>query len=289
MNFTSFYKWLFTFITLLLSIPILINFNLHFLSVGLGFVLVLFFGLALFFWVKSLNNTRGQLERVKLNTNDVFWLNKNIPFYEGLSKSDKIIFEDRIGLFLSKVVITEVDKSVPEKSTCLYVAASAVIAFWGLPYFNYSNLREVLVYPSNFNMDNTLSKIGHVQGKVYHGGLMNNTMILSLPALIAGFSISNDKKNVGVHEFAHLLDKADGVIDGVPYDMCKLDREIWTQLAEQEINKINNGNSSVPDYGATSMSEFFAVLVEYYKECPNLLKLKHPELYGVLSRYFSKV
>ena len=189
---------------------------------------------------------------------------------------------------MADVTITEIDKERPDKSTCLYVGSSAVIAFWGLPYWNYADLQEVIVYPSNFDEDNTLNQRGMIGGKVYHGGIMDRTMILSLPALKKGFAIDNDKKNVGVHEFAHLLDKSDGSMDGVPPEMGENDRKIWTQLMEKEIEAIADDNSTVPEYGATNKSEFFAVVTAYYKECPKLLKVKHRELYEVLNRYYSK-
>ncbi|RLE25810.1 MAG: hypothetical protein DRJ61_05385 [Acidobacteria bacterium] len=47
-------------------------------------------------------------------------------------------------------------------------------------------------------------------------GALNRLMILSKPDLLAGFHNSTDKRNVGVHEFAHLVDKSDGTIDGLP-------------------------------------------------------------------------
>jgi Mlc titration factor MtfA (ptsG expression regulator) len=39
-------------------------------------------------------------------------------------------------------------------------------------------------------------------------------------------------------------------------------------------------------YGATNPAEFFAVTTECFFERPIELKEKHPNLYGVLSRYY---
>ena len=47
-------------------------------------------------------------------------------------------------------------------------------------------------------------------------GILANKMILSQKALIAGFSNDQDKINVGIHEFAHLIDGMDGTFDGIP-------------------------------------------------------------------------
>lgn len=280
--------WTLLFLILLGSIPVLLYNRGVDTAKIIGFVVIIAIVVALWYWRYDVRKKSPRNERIKLNTNDVFWLERHIPFFEELSKKDKKIFIDRVGIFLADVQITEVDKDVAEKDTCLYVASSAVIAYWGLPYYNYGDLQEVLVYPSNFNMDNTLNELGQVGGKVHHGGLMDKTMILSLPELIKGFQIDNDKKNVGVHEFSHLLDKSDGAIDGIPPYMGEEDRKIWLTIMDREMERIENDNSTVPDYGAINKTEFFAVTTEYYKECPKLLKIKHPELYRVLNKYYSR-
>ena len=60
---------------------------------------------------------------------------------------------------------------------------------------------------------------------------MNGIMILSKPDLLHGFRNARDRHNVGIHEFAHLVDKADGVIDGVP--AVGLEREAMTGASKQ--------------------------------------------------------
>ncbi|MDX1652612.1 MAG: M90 family metallopeptidase [Brumimicrobium sp.] len=252
-----------------------------------GFVIVVLLGIAIGYYRLGRKKRPKRKSRIRFNANDKFWLEKHIPFYEELAKSDRKIFLDRMGLFLSDILVTEVDRDETEKETSMYVAASAVIAYWGLPYYNYGDLSEVLVYPSNFNADNSLNKQGVIGGKVYHGGIMDQTMILSLPELKKGFQIDNDKKNVGVHEFAHLLDKSDGSIDGIPPLMEDDERKLWLRVMEKEMERIREDESTVPDYGGTNKTEFFAVVTEYYKECPHLLKVKHPELYKVLDNYYS--
>lgn len=284
---STFFKWILTFFALLASIPILLLFDLFTLAKLIGVLTVVLTIVALRIWIADSRKKSEREERIRITINDRFWLEQNIPFYKRLSKKDRLIFEDRIGIFIADVTITEINKEKPSKETCLYVASSAVIAFWGLPFWNYGDLHEVLVYPSNFDIDNSLNNLGVVQGKVHHGGLMNNTMILSLPALKSGFDIDNDKKNVGVHEFAHLLDKSDGSMDGLPDLLNHEQRKIWISVYKEEMQKMIKGKSTIPDYGAYSKVEFFAVSVAYYKECPQLLRRKHPELFGVLDEYFN--
>jgi len=283
----AFFKWIVTFFIVLGSIPILLLLDLVALAKLIGLLTVILTVVALRLWVANSRKKSEREERIRITINDRFWLEKNIPFYKRLSKKDRLIFEDRIGIFIADITITEVNKDKPSKETCFYVASSAIIAFWGLPFWNYGDLHEVLVYPFNFDIDNSLNNLGVVQGKVHHGGLMNNTMILSLPALKLGFDIDNDKKNVGIHEFAHLLDKSDGSINGLPDLLNHEQRNLWISIYKKEMEKMREGKSTIPAYGAYSQIEFFAVSVAYYKECPKLLRRKHPELYNVLDEYFN--
>ena len=120
-------------------------------------------------------------------------------------------------------------------------------------------------------------------------GAMNRIMILSKPDLLGGFRNPQDKRNVGIHEFAHLVDKSDGTIDGLP--MVGLDRAAigpWIELVRRKMNEIERGKSDINPYGLTNEAEFFAVATEYFFERPGVMKRKHPELYAMLSRVFNQ-
>lgn len=284
-----FSAWMIVFVILLVLIPTLLISKLVFLAKILGFSLIFFTSFALWKWRTQAARKITRMSRIRMTINEKFWLDRHIPFYHSLNKGDKIIFEDRIGLFLAEIKITQIGREVPDKEVCLYVASSAIIAFWGLPYWNYSSLSEVLVYPDNFSNENEINRSGEIQGEIHHGGLMNSTMILSLRSLIQGFSINNDGRNVGVHEFTHLLDKEDGCVDGVPYMIHSNEQIQWYKLVEEEINAIKKGKSDINQYGATSEVEFFAVLMEYYREKPSMLLKKHKTLYDFIHSKFNVV
>lgn len=278
-----FSAWLIVFLVLLLFIPLLISANYNFQAKILGILIIILISIALWNWRMQTARKIIKASRVKLNLNDRFWLDHHVKFYKNLNKADKIIFEDRMGLFLAEIIITEVGKEVPEKETCFYVSASAIIAYWGLPYWNYGELSEVIVYQDNFTFDNLIKEEAVIEGKVHHGGIMDSTMILSLTALKKGFSNNLDYENVGIHEFSHLIDKSDGQIDGKPYFLDKEDEFIWFSLLNEEINKIKNNNSDVNPYSLSNYSEFFAVIMEYYKENPKDFERKHAKLYYFLN------
>lgn len=283
-NFTY---WIITFILLLSSIPILMMIEQKSLAKVIGISTVVLTAFAIRRWLYFANKLKGKPSKINLNINDRYWLTENIDFYRKLSKSDKKIFEDRISLFVTEIIITEIGKDVPDREVCLCVASSAVITFWGLPYWNYGRLSEVLVYPNNFTHENEIDAKGQVLGKVHQGGLMDTTMILSLPALSAGFRNPDDKNNVGIHEFAHLIDKADGLIDGVPVNLEADVRNRWIKLFSEEFGEIQKKSNDINQYGAVSLPEFFAVIIEYYKESPDKLERNHKELFNLLNDYFT--
>ena len=120
-------------------------------------------------------------------------------------------------------------------------------------------------------------------------GYMEGKMILSKPALKHGFKNESDKKNTAIHEFVHLIDKADGIIDGIPLLLLEKQYTIpWLDLIRQKMDEIYQDKSDINPYGGTSNIEFFTVASEYFFERPQLLKRKHPRLYHMLEMIFSQ-
>jgi Mlc titration factor MtfA (ptsG expression regulator) len=98
---------------------------------------------------------------------------------------------------------------------------------------------------------------------------MQQMMILSKPALRLGFQNETDKNNTGIHEFVHLLDKADGETDGIPEQLLQKQYTIpWLNLMNDSIAEIRKGKSDINIYGATSKTEFFAVAANIFFKDP---------------------
>lgn len=214
-------------------------------------------------------------------------LQQHVPFYRSLNEENKKLFEEKIKNFLSYITITGVNTTVDDFDKLL-VASSAVIPIFGFPSWHYYNLKTVLLYEDAFTEQqfSTTDKNRNVLGMVGTGA-MQQMMILSKPALHQGFSNETDKNNTGIHEFVHLLDKADGDTDGVPEQLLMRQYAIpWLNLMNESIEKIKKGKSDINIYGATSKTEFFAVASEYFFERPDLLQQKHPELFQLLEEIF---
>jgi Mlc titration factor MtfA (ptsG expression regulator) len=110
-------------------------------------------------------------------------------------------------------------------------------------------------------------------------------MRLSRAALVQGFADAEDRHNVGIHEFAHLVDEADGQIDGVPGAALPSSlRQPWAEVMQRELAAVRAGHSDIDPYAGTNEAEFFAVVNEYFFERPEKLREHHPELFDLLSQ-----
>lgn len=215
-------------------------------------------------------------------------LMKNVTFYNTLSVEEEKLFEFKMQEFLLNVRITGIETKVKLKDEIL-IAASAIIPIFQFPEWKYTRLYEVLLYPGMFNEKfETQGEGRRIMGMV-GSGYMEGKMILSKKALIHGFSNESDKKNTAIHEFVHLVDKSDGVIDGIPELLLDKQYAIpWIDLINKKIEEIYENKSDINPYGATNRSEFFSVISEYFFERPQLLKRKHPELYLLLEEVFKQ-
>lgn len=214
-------------------------------------------------------------------------LNEKVEFYEKLSPENKIQFENRVQDFLEDTKITGVKCEVEELDRLL-IASSAVIPVFNFPTWKYYNLKEVLLYAKSFNHDFETEGSQSIQGMVGNG-FMGDKMILSKTSLRLGFQAEKDKKNVGIHEFVHLIDEIDGSTDGIPKVLMSKQYALpWVDLVHKKIREMVDGRDvDINLYGATNEQEFLAVVSEYFFENPQQLQKKHPELYKMLEYFFS--
>ncbi len=243
--------------------------------------------LANIIWYVRNRSQKKKLGEIVLPPNAAQLLTENVPFYNKLNDKNKAIFEARIKDFLAHTTVRGVEVEVDELDRIL-VASGAIMLIFSFPDWKYNNISEVLLYPNSFDRDfsqdapqrNVLGMVGD--------GAMHREMILSKASLHASFSNPADGENTVLHEFAHLIDKADGATDGVPeYLLSKSQVLPWINLVRETINEMRkNGRSDIDFYGSTNETEFFAVVTEYFFERPDKLKEHHPELFSMLEQMF---
>ncbi len=216
-------------------------------------------------------------------------LEQHVSFYRALESENKLKFEQRCTGFL---LTTRIEGGVGvevEDLDRLLVAASAVIPVWGFVDWPYLSVAAVILLPGTFNDQFVCGQPdSRISGMVGHGP-MSGKMALSQPHLRLGFANDKDKQNVGIHEFVHILDMADGDCDGFPervreFQYCAP----WFEFVRHKVAEVERGKTNINQYGATNSAEFFAVTSEYFFERPAMLKKKHPQLYQYLSEFYQQ-
>jgi len=216
------------------------------------------------------------------------FLHNTVSFYRALDAKNKLKFEQRCMAFISNTEFVGHQLTVSDEDKLL-VASGSVILAWGFNHWQYVKVNTVYLVPRSFNENSEFGMDdSNITGLVgtHH---LSGKMILCQPALHQGFSNDNDKRNVAIHEFAHLIDMADGDIDGLPSQLSEHAFALpWLSLVRDKIRQIESGNSDIRDYGATNQAEFFSVATEYFFERPKLLKRRHPHLYQTLETFYKQ-
>lgn len=236
----------------------------------------------IFQWIVQLLRGRQALPDVIWQERWSHFLASHVAFYRALTEGDKALFHQRVIVFLQTTRVEAGQFEVSDEDRLL-VAASAIIPVWAFPNWHYFNLAAVFLLPQAFNADLEFGQPDSCITGMVGTGVMSGKLVLSRPDLYQGFANSRDKQNVGIHEFVHLIDMADGECDGYPERLKEHAFSVaWFELVRKKVNEIIDGNSNIREYGATNRAEFFAVASEYFFERPKLLKRKHPKLYEAL-------
>ncbi len=239
------------------------------------------------YWGRIFGNNRSE-EAVQWQSRWSSFLHDKVAFYRSLDSSGRRLFEQRVVLFLQTTGVEAGQFEVSNEDRLL-VAASAIIPVWGFPKWHYFNLKAVYLLPASFNEQFQCGQPDSLITGMVGTGPMSGKMALSRPALYQGFENSKDKQNVGIHEFVHLVDMADGECDGYPERLKEFSFSIpWFDLVAHKTQEIHNKKSNIRNYGATNRAEFFAVASEYFFERPAMLKTKHPHLFKSLTDFYQQ-
>lgn len=207
-------------------------------------------------------------------------LENRCEHYRRLPTANRDQFKDQTQVFLAEQRITGVEMEVTDE-TRLLVAASAISLTVGWPDYTWDQLAEVLLYPQDFDRDYNFGGTD-ASGTAHPWGVV----IISVPALNRSFDDSSDGYHVGFHEFAHLLDLAQGRFDGIPSFLSDDAIRHWLKIVQEEEDRLRQGDSILDPYALSSSVEFFATAVEAFLEMPAAVADRHSELYAFLSTYF---
>ena len=152
---------------------------------------------------------------------------------------------------------------------------------------HYDHVEEIHVYPSGFDALDLEHRRVHAAGLAVQDG----PVLLAWDHAWAGGQDPTDGRNVVYHEFAHVLDMRDGVIDGIPLQRTEHHDRVWRHALRRGVRqlrgKLRRGQpTALRAYGASHPAEFFAEATEVFFERPRDLRAYKPGVYRALQRYY---
>lgn len=207
-------------------------------------------------------------------------LEDRIRFYRKLDDPGRARFEQNLRRIYADYRIQAVGGVEIDDELIVLALAGGAVLIQHMPGFPLPAVRDVILYPDAFDDEYDVQAEANIAGMVHRQG----PILFSAKSLRRGWKRDTDGHNVSIHEWAHVLDWADGFADGVPGLGAHTDE--WDELIKDALLKVRKRKSRLRDYGGTNHAELFAVAVEAFYEKPRALKKSHAELYEALAEYF---
>ncbi len=251
----------------------------------------------MFSWLR--NHRRSELRAAPFSREWEDFLRSHVAHYDWLTPSEQERLKGDIQIFIAEKEWEGVKGFEVRDEMKVVIAAQACLLLlgWEEPHF-FPNVSTIIVYPAGFR-SMSRQREGYIETEKQHN-VLGEAWSGTLPVIVSwddareGSEDPEDGHNVILHEFAHKLDMLEGGADGVPpLSGGNADYDAWAQVMSQEFRLLRRtawrGQETVVDsYGAENEAEFFAVLTETFFEKPYPLYTDHPELYGVLQRYYQQ-
>jgi MtfA peptidase len=206
---------------------------------------------------------------------------ERVPFYRILTDEERDRFEAKVKVFVLTKSFGSLDGLVVTEEMKVVVAAAACRLTMNMPWEDYRQMGRVVLRAGSFNSD----------GRQVAGCAGRQNVTISWPALVRGLEVPDDGSNIGYHEFAHVLDAADGSSDGeAPGPISDL-YDTWSEAisaGRAEVQRALDANVKAPIdvYAAKNDAEFFAVATEWFFERPCSLRENMPAVHDLLSRFY---
>ena len=218
-----------------------------------------------------------------------------LPFLAQRSDADLAELRRLASLFLDQKEFTGADGLVIDDAMAVCIAAQAVLPVLRVGLAPYDGFVGIVVHPDEVVAQREVMDddgVVHAYDEVLAGEAMEGgPVMLSWRDVADAGETAASGYNVVIHEFAHVLDMGDGAADGVPPLPSAQARRDWLAVLmpayDRHGEQVVCGYDTLLDpYGAQGPEEFFAVASETFFVNPKELRAEHPDLYGLLARYF---
>jgi Mlc titration factor MtfA (ptsG expression regulator) len=217
------------------------------------------------------------------------------PFLRRASVADAAELRRLTSLFLDRKEFTALGGQRLTNDVVVAIAAQACLPVLRLGLGCYDRFIGIVVHPDQVVARREVSDedgVVHEYEELLSGEAMEGgPVMLSWRDVRGAGQSAAVGYNVVIHEFAHVLDMADGLADGVPLLPPELPLRKWLATLEDEYERFvqrvdAEEDTALDPYGAQSIDEFFAVASESFFTAPENMKGEHPALYAMFTLFY---
>ena len=220
---------------------------------------------------------------------------KRYPFLHRRNPQEAAELRRLVALFLDRKEFTAIGGTRLTNDVVVAVAAQACLPVLRLGLDRYDGFVGIVLHDDAVVARREVvdeDGIVHEYDEVLAGeAVQGGPLMLSWRDVRTAGQTARSGYNVVIHEFAHVLDMADGVADGVPLLPPSMPRSQWSATLAQALEdlraRLEGGQDTALDpYAAEGLEEFFAVSTEAFFVAPTMLRQEHPALYAMLVRFY---
>ncbi len=200
-------------------------------------------------------------------------------------------------LFLDQKEFSGADGLVVTDAMAVAIAAQACLPVLNLGLQHYEGFVGIVVHADQVSAQRVVMDddgVVHEYEETLSGeALEGGPVMLSWADVQDAADQDVGAYNVVIHEFAHVLDMANGGANGVPPLPPGISRKQWLNTLEgafeTHCEHVARGiETQLDPYGAQGIEEFFAVASESFFVSPGALAQEWQALYRLLSNYFQQ-
>jgi Mlc titration factor MtfA (ptsG expression regulator) len=252
-------------------------------------------------WLQRFHDQRERKALARRAIPDDLWKRTLVryPFLRRRDADDAATLRRLTSLFLDSKEFNAAGGLRLTDAMVVTIAAQAVLPVLRLGLARYDGFVGIVVHPDQVVARRSVSGedgLVHEYDEVLAGeAVQGGPVMLSWQDVRAAGPMAAQGYNVVIHEFAHVLDMADGVADGVPLLPPGLPRAEWQQTLQHEHDRFvahveaaeaSGDETALDPYAANGHEEFFAVASEAFFAHPQLLRSAHPAVYALFKRFY---
>ena len=220
---------------------------------------------------------------------------KRFPFLPASGTDDEAALRRMSSLFLDRKEFQGAHGLTVTDDMAVAIAAQACLPVLRLGLDAYDGFVGIVVHPGQARVRREFADddgIVHAYDEVLSGeAVTGGPVMLSWRDVRSAGAKASQGYNVVIHEFAHVLDMADGLADGVPALPRDMPRAQWQATLDREFEgfarRVQAEEFTALDpYAAHAPEEFFAVASEAFFVAPQGLRAEHPDFYRLLALFY---